>query len=412
MTRRIVAEVRESRGEGSVERTVLWQHDEGAARSLKAVAYLIEGDVLPGPLRGADLVPTALLYRAMHEGSDLHVDGAVTRSLLENLEEFGAAWHLLRPDLYRPIRLTAAEVAEDRLPTADVRDTAVLTYSGGVDSSFTLWQHTQNRAGYRTRRLATGILVQGMDIPIGADAAFEQAKRTARETLQAFDVPMTTVRTAWRTTAVADWEMEFGAGLAAVLRNWEGEAGTGLVSSGGHYAEFQIPWGSEPTLTPLLSANAFAISYDGGTYPRLAKIAAIAPVEPIVRNLRVCFERLGSGRNCGECEKCVRTKLGFLAVGAPVPAALGPPPSEARISRLLGHTRGLLSYLEAVLDECKRRDVDEPWTKALRQRVWVLKAKGVARGFEKRVGSQYPQLRSGFRSGYHWARSTLERLRA
>jgi hypothetical protein len=79
------------------------------------------------------------------------------------------------------------------------------------------------------------------------------------------------------------------------------------------------PYGTHPLIDHLYSSGELRIRHDGVTLSRLDKTGLIANWDVALQNLRVCnqFKRYKSGSlNCGRCEKCVRTMLGLLAVGA------------------------------------------------------------------------------------------------
>jgi hypothetical protein len=79
------------------------------------------------------------------------------------------------------------------------------------------------------------------------------------------------------------------------------------------------PWGSHPLLDPNYSSGDVRIRHDGVTLSRLAKTKIVADWDTALQNLRVC-NRTAKYRqdslNCGECEKCTRTMLALLAIGA------------------------------------------------------------------------------------------------
>lgn len=61
--------------------------------------------------------------------------------------------------------------------------------------------------------------------------------------------------------------------------------------------------------------------HDGCAYDRTEKVQWLIRNTHIADELRVCWAGPHLDRNCGECEKCVRTMLNFWAIGHQVPAA-------------------------------------------------------------------------------------------
>ncbi|MPN36613.1 hypothetical protein SDC9_184123 [bioreactor metagenome] len=53
----------------------------------------------------------------------------------------------------------------------------------------------------------------------------------------------------------------------------------------------------------------------GGTHTRLERIEFLGRYPDLVNNVRVCWQHLDEGINCGVCEKCVRTRLEMMIFG-------------------------------------------------------------------------------------------------
>lgn len=357
---RFVVRLSETRSEGRVTRIAtfgnrqVWWEMTGPDASL------------PGPLRVHDLAVTAFIFTAMHEGRDLHVDGPVTFSLLKNMEDLIACWHAWRPDLYKKINVSAAQEVADSMLSVSVPSRAVAAFSGGLDASFTAWRHVTHGAGRRSYDLLAGVLIQGFDIALDANGAFATTVSTAADSLRSINVPMVTMRTNWRDVACINWEMEFGNGVATCLRNWQGSACAGLVGSDEDYARLVLPWGGNPITYTMLGSRDFQIVYDGGEYTRTEKAEQILGWPAGLRNLRVCWQGPLTGRNCGHCEKCLRTKLNFMAIGAPLPESLAGRPSDADIQNLRAGNHAQLVLLDEIVEIAEKRGIHETWVRALK----------------------------------------------
>ncbi|MFO1057125.1 MAG: hypothetical protein U1E53_09175 [Dongiaceae bacterium] len=324
--------------------------------------YEIEGDVLPPPIELLDAVVPAFLFRAMRQGCALRVHGPVSTRLLANLEEFQAAWACWRPDLYRPVEiLPDREVAAP--PAAD--ESAVVAFSGGLDSLFSTWRHRPGSPLPRHRALRAGILIHGFEIPLADAEGFRLAAARAGAALVSIGLPLVTIRTNWRELLCAEWTDEFGAALASCLHQLAGAAGAGIVGSDGTYHRLVLPWGSNPLTTRLLTGGAFEIVYDGAAFRRCEKAAAICAWPAALTSLRVCWEGPQPGSNCGRCEKCIRTQLNFLAVGQPVPPAFPVAASLRDIARLTVPAEAQLVGLRDVLAVARANGIAAPWTRAL-----------------------------------------------
>src|ERR1700752_5015694 len=133
--------------EGGSKHEIYWEHG---------------GDFVPNEPRVADFALIAVLPYFMNRGTDVRVLGNVTRSLIEAAEECIDVWSLWRPDIFRRIRLAASSLVPDYAPVG--RD-AVLTFSGGVDSTFALVANKKGLLEYRSRDVRAGVMIHGFDVP-------------------------------------------------------------------------------------------------------------------------------------------------------------------------------------------------------------------------------------------------------
>jgi hypothetical protein len=357
---RLVVRLGEERALASVRRTARFEGQE--------IWWDVQSPagVSPPALGLHDMAATALVYRAMHTGQHLHVDGPVSRSLLEGLDDFVALWAAWRPDIYRRVDVGAQEEVADR--PAPAAGKAVAAFSGGLDASYTLWRHATGHAGRRSRDLHAGVLIQGLDIPLPETDAFARVESKARASLESLGVPLATVRTNWRVICV-DWQMEFGSAVASALRNWQGVAQYGLLGSDEDYARLVTPWGGHPLHYRMASSNDFQVVYDGGESTRTQKAAAIAGWEMGVRNLRVCYRRPVTGANCGGCEKCLRTKMNFLATGQALPDSLAGAPTSDQLRGLQVSNEAQLVLLEEIAETAEAHGSGGAWLDGLRRQI-------------------------------------------
>jgi hypothetical protein len=104
----------------------------------------------------------------------------------------------------------------------------------------------------------------------------------------------------------------FLAGLAHFLGH---EFRTAHIASS-YPATHLVPWGSHPALDPLYSSQHVRLSHDGVELSRLQKVQQLRDWPAALDRMYVCTSDTSGGRNCGRCEKCVRTKLHLLVAGA------------------------------------------------------------------------------------------------
>lgn len=359
----------EKRSSHSLKRTISFKSDSLSNPLAGLLWFELDGDVLPNRAALADAAVVALLFPAMRSGLNLRIHDRVSRRLLINLEEFQVAWRLWRPLDYAHISVTADEEVDDSRHGSSMK--AVSLFSGGVDSSFTLLRHCGALAGRATCRIAAAVLIHGFDVPLANSDAFAVVRDSARRALGSIGVPLACVKTNWREVACRNWENEFAAGLAACLHQFAGIGEIGLVGSAEDYAHLHLPWGSNPITNGLLSGGALRIVTDGAGYTRSEKVALIARSPVFVDNLRVCWEGTVTGRNCGRCEKCLRTQLNFLAIGHAPGIAFAERPTAWRLLTLRAPSNVQLAYLREIDEAASRQGVGASWRLFLRACIWV-----------------------------------------
>ena len=364
----ITVKLTEERSEGFVRRV--------AKSSDREVWWNIKGpdDVLPPPLGLHDMAATCFIFYAMAKGEDLYIAGPVSRSLLENLEDLVASWANWCPTLYKRIRIFSAEEVSEKtsISTSPSKNLAIAAFSGGLDASFTAWRHHNHKVGRKSRKLLAGAMIHGFDIPLGETEAFDISAVSAATTLRSIGLPLVTVQTNWRSQVCTHWEMEFGDGVATCLMNWLGAVDTALIGSDMDYRRLIYPWGGSPMTYSMLSNDGFKVIYDGGEYARTEKTKGIADWEVGLKNLRVCWQRPYIG-NCGVCEKCIRTKLNFLAMGVPLPSSLSGLPSLVAVARLRTSNEQQISLLNDILDTAIEKNIEGHWVQALKFAIYKNK---------------------------------------
>jgi hypothetical protein len=345
------------------------------------------------PPRVADGAIAAILFHAMRNRLDVHVRGTVTRDAILNLTELQHAWRSWRPDEYAVVALGADHIAERGDPNGPV----VCAFSGGVDSTFTVLRHTTQDPA-TSRGVSAALLVQGFDVALDNDASMQACIARSRPFLEQRGLAIHTVRTNSKALALQGWEDSFGAQLAGCLHGLSARFRFGLVGSTKSYDDLAIPWGSSPITDHLLSGSELEVVHDAAGFTRTAKIAAIAADPLAVRGLRVCWEgdrslsradrTRGQGRNCGVCEKCVRTRLCFLAVGVSDPPCFDTPWDSSSLASLRIKHELVLGELRSVLDHAEAHGIRERWTRDLRARV----KRGVTRSHKRRLKAAWRRL--------------------
>ena len=313
----------------------------------------------------ADAFAIATLMLAASRKADLHVHGTVSPSLLRNLEEISLIWSLWKPDRYSPIKVTAESETEE---TPTHPDEAISCFSGGVDGSFTAFRHAKDLCGRQRRNLTAGLLVHGFDMAIDEMGQFERACAGAEKSLRSLNLPLVRMRTNLRQLGI-NWEDSSGSAMAASLSFMKGRFGIGLMGSTETY-DFWSPFGSTPLIDPMFSSDTFRLVHDGAGFARNQKVQLVSQWAAGMQNLRVCWEGSDPSRNCGRCEKCVRTILNFRVVGAGLPDCFDSDVADAAIARVPIRNAVQMNEFVGILQEAHIRGLrDEPWVQILDRRI-------------------------------------------
>jgi hypothetical protein len=275
------------------------------------------------PVRAsADAFLALTLVPALMLGADLDVDGPVAPSTIAAAHRVQAQFARWFSSL-RPVAIRAAR-REERPRAAGMS----AMFSGGVDSWHTLLRH---RA-----RLSHALLVHGFDlqrherrVPSPVVAALRGAVAEAGVTL--LEIETNARRWSFEIASVLGfldryfvWSFAHGAAIAGFNFALADAVG-GVVIPSSDSGETLVPWGSHPDLDPQWTGPEVAFEHDEATTTRFEKLEALAAFDPAVRNLRVCWASAPDGKNCGRCEKCLRTMATLHALGAADRAVTFPP---------------------------------------------------------------------------------------
>ena len=311
-----------------------------------------------------DPFAVAMIFPAMRQSSDLIIHGAVSLSLLRNLEEFQRAWTCWLPGTYSKVQIQPD--VELKLPKVNDTDKAIAAFSGGIDSCFTVWSHCNNNSNRSSYDLQAGVMIHGFDIPLEQTAAFNMAADKSKKILNSLGIELIPIATNFRQLD-DDWKDTHVAALVSCLMMFEGGFDVGLISASPTYDNISVrpPLGSNPITDRMLSNNNFEIVHDGTAYCRADKIRQIADCPEAMRNLRVCWEGEQKDRNCGVCEKCIRTILSFKALGLELPECFEQDISNSQIAGIKVLDQAYLFAYVKILKRAKDAGISEPWVDAL-----------------------------------------------
>jgi hypothetical protein len=327
----------------------------------------------------------SVLFYALKLGLPLRVHGDLTDTALYNLDEFIRAWSQWRPTTYKYFEIRPDNMVSASRPPMR---RAISTFSGGVDANFTLVRNKMRRGqgGYDIKSV---LMIHGFDVDYDNDAEFRQLVARVQPTLEEFGVDLKIIKTSSKLLS-QDWEDSFGAQLSGCLHQFSGAYDTAMIASSEPYTALVYPLGSTPITDRLFSGGFMNLVHDGAQFTRTAKVEYLVNFPSVVNRLKVCWEGSVQHENCGVCEKCIRTRLNFLAVGKRDPGCFSDPFHPAYIGKLKARNAFQLGELRTLLAYAKEKGITEPWVDMLGQRLKLLRyRRRLINGIE-RVGLREP----------------------
>lgn len=323
----------------------------------------------------------AFLIPAMRIGLPIQLEQPLDQTTLQNLMEWQEAMAKWFPTKLKvvPIR---CDIAPSGFMDNGSRTSALTAFSGGVDSCFTAYRHTQTAAksAFRHTVLGAGLMVHGFDIPLTQQETFQSAFNRSVNILTPLGLKAYEMRSNVRCLESAfgcDWEYEtHGIWLAAALSCLEPYFHRTLIPASYPYQSLIQPWASNPALDPLFASDANDLWHDGASHNKLDKVRAIAHHPAIQQNLRVCWEGARMDRNCGQCAKCVMTQICLWVSGVQDPPCFERTCNRASVETLK-HDR-YFSYLSKIIrKEATRqnmaplaRQLEKAARRARREAIW------------------------------------------
>jgi hypothetical protein len=284
----------------------------------KTIWYRVPLEFSSAITRWCDPYVLAVLFKAMNTPADLVVHGDVSPSLLDNLDEFQAAWSSWFPDRYTSIDIIP-DTKRER-PPSDHKN-AVVAFSGGADSCYTAWHYRCSKTERLPFPLQAGIFIHGYDLPLKFQDTHDRAIEKARILLDSLGMTLIPLSTNLRTIRQHPVDAG-GAFLASCLMLLQDHFTAGLIASSYCYSHLVLPFGANPITDRMMSSSTFSFRNDGARVSRIEKLESISEWPEAMQYLRICTgrEAIERDRNCCRCEKCVRNILEFRALGLGKPS--------------------------------------------------------------------------------------------
>jgi len=258
----------------------------------------------------------ALLPAAMALGRPLAVRGGVSPKLLAGLGKVQDLFHGWLPAAFSKIDIHCERLEVESADTAGAAPAAA--FSGGIDSFFTLITHLPRRAADPGQRLKYILFVHGFDIPSADRRTYGLARESYEKMAAGLGVRLIAAASNFRDlrlTRSVPWDMACGPALIGAALSLAPVFSRFFVPSTHRHAEHLVQ-GCHPLVDPNFSTETLEVVHDGIDFSRSQKTKVIAEFQPSYDNLRVCWVKPDGVRNCGRCQKCLRTMIALDLLGA------------------------------------------------------------------------------------------------
>jgi hypothetical protein len=265
--------------------------------SLQSDAFLI-----PGLLAG------------MHFQEDIEVRGTISPKLAYHLDEYQSLLHFRLLKAISPVK-----IKYHQLKPLQVKPKAIgTTFSGGVDSFFTLWKHLPRNQPDPEYQITHALFILGFDIVNEDKGRYQSLYSRYHDALKQVNIELITLETNITSLVILrmDFTLLFGPVLIGAVHVLGGLFHRFFIPGSIDYHQLQTwPCASDPTSDPLLSTEILDIIHFGATHKRVDKIKEICDWDLPQKHLRVCSCTHDESLNCSQCEKCVRTLIPLYALG-------------------------------------------------------------------------------------------------
>ncbi len=254
----------------------------------------------------ADAFALAALLPAMRTGLPLHIEAPVSATLMANLAEVAAMYHMWFDDL-AAVPITAPD-QRDRTP--EPATDRGLFFSGGVDSF-----HSALTFPAEIHHL---VYVDALDTTVDDKGLLDRIRRAVHRSGEMLGLPVITVSTNVREVLdrYGSWvSHNHTLALAAIGHLLTGTLGRCVISADHSYRQLKKTC-VNPMMVRHFGSDRLQVEPYGWKIPRVDRVAAIASEPAVMANLRVCWKNEGGAFNCGRCEKCLRTMADLSLAGA------------------------------------------------------------------------------------------------
>lgn len=262
---------------------------------IRSDAFLVSG-ILPG----------------MSFGEKIEVRGPVSPRLVYHLDEYQYLLGVIFPNYLHIVDVKFSQVEE---PAAVPRGVGA-TFSGGVDSLFTLWKHLPGNQKNPEFQITHCLFLHGFDIGHRREEKYRQLFSHFQKSLGEKNIELIPLETNLVSTLIPRifFRLFYSPILASSAHLLGGLFRIFYIPSSRDYHQSKrLTHGSTPLTDHFLSNETLEIIHHGASCSRVSKIEEISAWEVAHRNLRVCTNPEIIW-NCSRCEKCTRTMIPLYAL--------------------------------------------------------------------------------------------------
>lgn len=268
---------------------------------------------------------TACILPAMRFGEErIAIDTPICPELKLGLE---AAMHCLTSWYGSPRKVIPIEAPLQIASPTPLKPRAGCFFSGGIDALTMVLNNRrhiprQHPSSFQDAMIVYGILKE--ENQENKTVSYQEVIKAVEPLAKDAELNLIPIFTNARTQIldldpkVRFWQKEFqGAFLSAVAHAFVNRFSSVSIASSFNLDE-QEPWGSHPFLDPQYSSSTLRIRHEDVTLSRLEKAQILGKWDTAIQQLGVCNHQNRNrtdNRNCGQCEKCIRTKMELLVAG-------------------------------------------------------------------------------------------------
>jgi hypothetical protein len=265
--------------------------------------------------RGDGLLVSLFLV-AMALGEDIEIHAEISPRLYYGIQMTQEFFRLANPTLFNLVEIHPQALTKTRF-TPSPKGVG-LSFSGGVDSFFSLWSNLPENQPIPSARITHSVFVLGEDTPLSYINDFTKMCERYKQLFKSLDLEFIPVITNARQFSAERIQMFYMVGstlygsalhLGALFNKFYIASGVEDIFRPQHF------YGSSYVINRCYSTESLDMLIHAFSYPRIKKMDLLKGWDPIHNHLRVClnYPEIDGINNCSQCHKCIHT-MTFLEI--------------------------------------------------------------------------------------------------